>query len=91
MTHLRWGTVAVIGAEVETPDEWFGRHQYRSGSGSHSTFDCCLLQATGDCLPSTQWRPPSTVGIIKRRSDRRRIVNDFISAAAACAEVGFGM
>ena len=91
MTHLRRGTKAIIGAEVETPDEWFAAISIGAGVAITPRSTAAYYSRPGIAYRSLNGVPPSTVGIMKRRNDRRRIVDDFIAAAAECAAAGFEM
>lgn len=91
MTHLRGRAEAIIGAEVETPDEWFAAISTGAGVAITPRSTAAYYTRPGIAFRALNGVPPSTAGIIKRRGDRRRIVDDFVSAAAECAEVGFDM
>ena len=85
------GAEAIIGAEVETPDEWFGAISTGAGVAITPRSTAVYYTRPGIAFRALNGVPPSTAGIIRRRGDRRRIVDDFVSAAAECAEVGFDM
>jgi DNA-binding transcriptional LysR family regulator len=89
MTHLRGGVVPIIGAEVETPDEWFAAISNGAGVAITPSSTACYYTRPGIAYRPINGVPPSTVGIIRREHDGRKVVHDFISAAVSCANHGF--